>query len=54
MSMIIRIPDGVIKKKRHETDNRNDLDILRTENNKNTREILRKVDEIQIYLRNKK
>ncbi|MCX6266767.1 MAG: hypothetical protein NTW16_05335 [Bacteroidetes bacterium] len=38
----------------HKNDNRNDLDILRTENNKNTREILRKVDEIQIYLRNKK
>lgn len=38
----------------HKTDNRKDLDILRTENNKNTREILRKVDEIQIYLRNHK
>ena len=38
----------------HKTDNRKDLDILRTENNKNTREILRKVDEIQIYLRNTK
>ena len=38
----------------HKTDNRKDLEILRTENNMNIREILRKVDEIQIYLRNKK
>jgi hypothetical protein len=38
----------------HKTDNRKDLEILRNDNNINTREILRKVDEIQIYLRNKK
>ena len=38
----------------HKTDNRKDLEILRNENNNNIREILRKVDEIQIYLRNNK
>ena len=37
----------------HKTDNRKDVEILRNDNNNNTREILRKVDEIQIYLRNK-
>jgi hypothetical protein len=38
----------------HKTDNRKDLEILRTEINTDTKEILRKVDEIQIYLRNRK
>jgi hypothetical protein len=38
----------------HKTDNRKDLEVLRTEINTDTKEILRKVDEIQIYLRNKK
>jgi hypothetical protein len=38
----------------HKTENRNDLELIRQENNGNTREILQKVDEIQIYLRNKK
>ncbi|MCX6266822.1 MAG: hypothetical protein NTW16_05620 [Bacteroidetes bacterium] len=36
----------------HKTDNRKDIEILRNDNAGNTREILRKVDEIQIYLRN--
>ena len=36
----------------HKTDNRKDMEILRNDNTNNTREILRKVDEIQIYLRN--
>ena len=38
----------------HKTDNRKDMEILRSENNNNTKVILEKVDEIQIYLRNKK
>ena len=38
----------------HKADNRKDLEILRTETNTDTKEILRKVDEIQIYLRNHK
>jgi hypothetical protein len=38
----------------HKTDNRKDMEILRNENNNNTKAILEKVDEIQIYLRNKK
>ena len=38
----------------HKTDNRKDLEILRNENNNNIREILRKVDEILIYLRNRR
>ena len=38
----------------HKNDNRKDLEILRNETNNNIREILRKVDEIQIYLRNRK
>jgi hypothetical protein len=38
----------------HKTDNRKDLELLRKDNTGNTREILRKVDEIQIYLRNHK
>ena len=38
----------------HKTDNRKDMEILRNENNNNTKMILDKVDEIQIYLRNKK
>ena len=38
----------------HKTDNRKDLEVLRTEINTDTKEILRKVDEIQIYLRNRK
>jgi hypothetical protein len=36
----------------HKTDNRKDIELLRNDNANNTREILRKVDEIQIYLRN--
>jgi hypothetical protein len=38
----------------HKSDNRKDLETLRNDNAGNTREILRKVDEIQIYLRNQK
>jgi hypothetical protein len=38
----------------HKAENRSDLETLRNENDGNTREILRKVDEIQIYLRNAK
>ena len=38
----------------HKSDNRKDLELLRNDNTGNTREILRRVDEIQIYLRNKK
>ena len=38
----------------HKTDNRKDLELLRTDISNNTRMILEKVDEIQIYLRNKK
>ena len=38
----------------HKTDNRKDLEALRNENISNTRELIRKVDEIQIYLRNKR
>jgi hypothetical protein len=38
----------------HKSENRQDMELLRNENNDNTREILQKVDEIQIYLRNKK
>ena len=37
----------------HKPDNRKNIEILRNENN-NTRMILEKVDEILIYLRNKK
>jgi hypothetical protein len=36
----------------HKTDNRKDFELLRSDNAANTREILRKVDEMQIYLRN--
>lgn len=35
----------------HKSDNRKDLETLRNENNSNTRELIRKVDEMQIYLR---
>ena len=35
----------------HKTDNRKDLELLRTDLKGDTKEILRKVDEIQIYLR---
>jgi hypothetical protein len=38
----------------HKTDNRKDQETLRNDINANTREILRKVDEIEIYLRNRK
>jgi len=38
----------------YKTDNRKDMEVLRNENSSNTKEILNKVDEIQIYLRNKK
>lgn len=38
----------------HKTENRKDAEMLRSENATNTREILRKVDEMQIYLRNRK
>lgn len=37
----------------HKTENRNDFELLRNENNANIREILQKIDEIQIYLRNR-
>ena len=35
----------------HKTDNRNDFDILRNAMNDDTKEIIHKIDEIQIYLR---
>ena len=38
----------------YKTDNRKDMEIMRNENSSNTKEILQKVDEIQIYLRNHK
>ncbi len=38
----------------HKNDNRKDMETLRNEINTDTKEILRKVDEIQIYLRNRK
>lgn len=38
----------------HKADNRRDFENLRADINTDTREILRKVDEIQIYLRNSK
>jgi hypothetical protein len=38
----------------HKAENRKDMEEMRNESNGNAREILRKVDEIQIYLRNKK
>ncbi len=38
----------------HKTENRKDMDLLRNENIASTKEILQKVDEIQIYLRNRK
>ena len=38
----------------HKADNRRDFETLRAEINTDTKEILRKVDEIQIYLRNRK
>ncbi len=36
---------------RHTTDNRNDFDILRNDINSDTKVIIHKIDEIQIYLR---
>ena len=36
----------------HKSDNRKDLEMLRSDNAGNTQEIIRRVDEIQIYLRN--
>jgi len=36
----------------HKFDNRNDFGIIRTDIKSDTREILKKIDEIQIYLRN--
>ena len=38
----------------HKGDNRKDFEMLQQENRENTREILNRVDEIQIYLRNDK
>lgn len=38
----------------HKTDNRKDFETLQNGINTDTREILRKIDEIQIYLRNSK
>ena len=37
----------------HKADNSRDLENLRTDIKSDTREILKKIDEIQIYLRNK-
>lgn len=36
----------------HKIDNRNDFGVIRTDIKSDTREILKKIDEIQIYLRN--
>jgi len=36
----------------HKADNRKDLETLRSDLKSNTKEILRKIDEIEIYLRN--
>ena len=36
----------------YKSDNRQDMEVMRSENTSNTRVILNKVDEIQIYLRN--
>ncbi|MCK9422170.1 MAG: hypothetical protein M0Q38_06200 [Bacteroidales bacterium] len=38
----------------HKADNRKDMEILHTEINTDMKEIIRKIDEIQIYLRNGK
>jgi len=38
----------------HKADNRRDFEMIRTDIRSDTREILGKIDEIQIYLRNKK
>jgi len=38
----------------HKADNRRDFELLQNGINTDTREILRKIDEIQIYLRNNK
>ncbi len=38
----------------HKADNRQDFETLQTDINTDTKEILRKIEEIQIYLRNKK
>ena len=37
----------------HNADNRRDIDLIRTDIKTDTKEILKKIDEIQIYLRNK-
>ena len=37
----------------HKLDNSKDLDLIRTDIKADTREILKQIDEIQIYLRNK-
>ncbi len=36
------------------TDNRREMELMRSETNNNTKEILRRVDEIQVYLRDHK
>ena len=38
----------------HKSENRKDFETLQTDINTDTKEILRKIDEIQIYLRNNK
>jgi len=38
----------------HKTENRKDFETIQGNSSENTREILRKIDEIQIYLRNSK
>ena len=38
----------------HKVENRKDFETIRNEINSDTKEILRKIDEIQIYLRNQK
>ncbi|MBL7139194.1 MAG: hypothetical protein ISS17_10525 [Bacteroidales bacterium] len=36
----------------HKADNQNDIDLIRSDIKSDTKEILKKIDEIQIYLRN--
>jgi len=36
----------------HKADNQNDIDLIRSDIKTDTKEILKKIDEIQIYLRN--
>jgi hypothetical protein len=38
----------------HKSDNRKDLDLIRSDIKSDNKEILRKIDEIQIYILNKK